>query len=146
VRLLAGGLLARRLPAGDGAALRVGIVPAPYRDGDPGVAAACRAALTIAGWTMREVELPGAVHAAAFMLGGSPSWAPRSRPRCWPMPARRCGHSHCIPRLWPAARLARADRVRALLRRGLADAFAGAGLSASGVGMYHGGTEFAPSH
>jgi aspartyl-tRNA(Asn)/glutamyl-tRNA(Gln) amidotransferase subunit A len=126
VRLLAEALLARRLPAGDGAALRVGIVPAPYWDDcDPEVAAACQAALTIAGWTVREVELPGAAHAvAAFMLRGFAELGTAIPAAVLADASPQVRALALYSRLWPAARLIRADRVRALLRRGLADAFA----------------------
>jgi len=124
VRLLAEALLARRLPAGDGAALRVGIVRTPYWDDcDPEVAASCQAALTIVGWTASEVDLPGTAHAfAAFMLRGFAELGTAIPAAVLADASPQVRALALYSRLWPAARLVRADRDRALLRRGLADA------------------------
>ena len=94
VRLLTEVLLGRDLPAEDGAALRVGIVRAPFWDDvDPAVAAACQAGLDAAGWTVSEIALPHVeLAAAAGMVPHSPSSEARLRHPCSPMQIRSSRH------------------------------------------------------
>jgi len=125
-RLLLEALLARPLPAGDAGSLRVGVVRRPYwEDIDGGVEAACRDALAEAGFRQADVELPFAELAApagAVRLGAELGAA---------VPGFVMGELDPVTRglllygaLQPAQRLVRADRVRARLRRVVADAFA----------------------
>jgi aspartyl-tRNA(Asn)/glutamyl-tRNA(Gln) amidotransferase subunit A len=124
-RLLIEALLARPLPARDGAALRVGVVPRPYwEDVDAGVEAACRDALALAGFAQIELELPfaelaapaGAVRAGAELGVAVPDAVVRELE-----PVTRGLLQYGA--LQPAQRVVRADRVRARLRRALVDAF-----------------------
>jgi aspartyl-tRNA(Asn)/glutamyl-tRNA(Gln) amidotransferase subunit A len=124
-RLMTEGFLGRPLPAGDGAALRVGIVRTPFWDDlDPEVAAICEAALT-AFADVRELALKTAVLS-------SPAGAVRVGAELGAMvpdgviddvdPVTRALIQFSA--LHPARRLIRADRVRAAVRRELAAAFA----------------------
>jgi aspartyl-tRNA(Asn)/glutamyl-tRNA(Gln) amidotransferase subunit A len=123
-RLLTQALLARGLPAGDGGALRVGIVRTPFwEDIDPEVAATCEAALgTFAD--IREIALKtaalstpaGAVRVGVELAALVPDGviddvAPTTRALFQ------------FAALHPALRLIRADRVRAAVRRELVAAF-----------------------
>lgn len=124
-RLMTEAFLARQLPAGDGAALRVGIVRSPFwEDLDPEVASTCEAALT-AFADVREITLKsaglsspaGAVRVGAELGAMVPDGviddvAPITRALIQ------------FSALHPARRLIRADRVRAAIRRELAAAFA----------------------
>jgi Asp-tRNA(Asn)/Glu-tRNA(Gln) amidotransferase A subunit family amidase len=125
-RLLLEALLARPLPARDAGGLRVGVVWRPYwEDLDADVEAACRDALDAAGFAQTELELPfaelaapaGAVRASAELGVAVPNFVV---PELDPITR---GLLHYAA-LQPARRLVRADRVRARLRRALADAFA----------------------
>jgi len=125
VRLLLEALLARPLPATDGAALRVGLVRAPFwQDIDPEVESACQGALDAAGFLQAEIELPCAELAA-------PAGAVRASSEFGvAIPADVVPELDPITRalvqfgaLQPARRLVRADRVRARIRRAVADAF-----------------------
>jgi Asp-tRNA(Asn)/Glu-tRNA(Gln) amidotransferase A subunit family amidase len=131
-RLLLEALLARPLPAGDGSALRVGVVQKPFwEDIDPEVDRACRAALDAAGFAQDEVELPFAELAA-------PAGAVRASSEFGvAVPADAVAELDPITRavvqygaLQPARRLVRADRVRAGVRRAVAEAFASCDLLA----------------
>lgn len=124
-RLLLEALLARPLPARDASTLRVGLVPRPYWDDiDAEGEAACRDALALAGFAQSELELAFAELAApagAVRLGAELGAA---------VPGIVVGELDPITRglllygaLQPAQRLVRADRVRARLRRVVADAF-----------------------
>jgi aspartyl-tRNA(Asn)/glutamyl-tRNA(Gln) amidotransferase subunit A len=124
-RLLLEALLARPLPAGDAAGLRVGVVRRPYWENvDPEVAQLCDAALDAAGFAVTELELPFAELAA-------PAGAVRASAELGvAVPSAVVGELHPITRgllqfgaLQPARRLVRADRVRARLRRELVTAF-----------------------
>lgn len=126
-RLLLEALLARPLPAASaGAAPRVGLVRTPFWDDlDPEVEAACEAALEEGGFERREIELEGAELAA-------PAGAVRASSEFGvAVPPSVLGGLQPITRgllqvgaLQPARRLVRADRVRARIRRSVADAFA----------------------
>jgi aspartyl-tRNA(Asn)/glutamyl-tRNA(Gln) amidotransferase subunit A len=123
-RLLTEAFLARPLPAGDGAGLRVGIVRTPFWDDlDAEVAAACEAALT-AFADVREIALKSAVLS-------SPAGAVRVGAELGAMvPDGVIDEVEPVTRallqfsaLHPARRLIRADRVRAAIRRELVEAF-----------------------
>jgi Asp-tRNA(Asn)/Glu-tRNA(Gln) amidotransferase A subunit family amidase len=124
-RLLLEALLARALPVGDGAALRVAVVRNPFwTDLDPEVVATCESALAATGWNVAEVELPyaelaapaGGVRAATELGMMVPNHV---LPDVDPVTRGMLQYSA----LMPARRLLRADRVRAKLRRGLAELF-----------------------
>lgn len=124
-RLMAEVLLGRPLPAGDGSALRVGLIPSPYwQDLDPGVEAACRAALSAAAWQVEDLDLPFAeLSAAAGAVRAGAELGAMVKPGIVPEldPVTRALVHYAA--LQPARRLVRADRVRARLRRELASAF-----------------------
>ncbi len=123
-RLLSEAFLARGLPAGDGRALRVGVVRSPFwEDLDPDVAATCESALTTFT-DVREITLntaalsssAGAVRVGVELAATIPAdiiddVAPTTRALFQ------------FSALHPALRLLRADRVRAAVRRELAAAF-----------------------
>jgi aspartyl-tRNA(Asn)/glutamyl-tRNA(Gln) amidotransferase subunit A len=131
-RLLAEVLAGRDLPAGDGATLCCGIVPAPFwEDLDPEVEARCREAIATAGWDLVEleldrVELAGAAAASRLapelLAGLDLSILPELDP------ATRALTQFAL--LTPAVRMVRADRVRAHLRREIARAFESADILA----------------
>jgi Asp-tRNA(Asn)/Glu-tRNA(Gln) amidotransferase A subunit family amidase len=125
-RLLAEAMLGRALPAGDGAGLRAAVVRDPFwTDLAPEVTVRCEAALTATGWQVAEVELPYAGLAA-------PAGGIRAATELGLMvPASLLASLDPVTRgmvqyaaMVPAHRLIRADRVRARLRRGLAEIFA----------------------
>jgi Asp-tRNA(Asn)/Glu-tRNA(Gln) amidotransferase A subunit family amidase len=125
-RLLLEALLERPLPVADGAGLRVGIVRHPYwGDIDADVERACNDALAAAGFAQVDVELPfaelaapaGAIRASAEAGIAVPDVVVAELD-----PVTRALLQYSA--LHPARRLVRADRVRARLRRDLADAFA----------------------
>jgi Asp-tRNA(Asn)/Glu-tRNA(Gln) amidotransferase A subunit family amidase len=125
-RLLLAALLARPLPAGEGARLRVGIVRRPFWENvDPEVVAACEGALAAAGFAAGDAEL-------AFAELAGPAGAVRASAELGlVVPAKVVSELDPITRgllqygaLQPARRLVRADRVRARLRRELVAAFA----------------------
>jgi Asp-tRNA(Asn)/Glu-tRNA(Gln) amidotransferase A subunit family amidase len=125
-RLLLEALLGRALPSGTGAAPRVGIVRSPFwEDIDPVVAAACDTALEEGAFERVELEL-----AAAELA--SPAGAVRASSEFGvAVPSSVVPDLHPITRglvqfgaLQPARRLIVADRVRALVRRSVAAAFA----------------------
>ncbi len=116
-----------RLPASDAASLRVGVVRRPYwEDLDADVEAACRDALAIGRVRCRA--------SSSCPLSSSPrpparcAWAPSSARPCppwwWTSSSRSRAGLLLFGALQPAQRLVRADRVRARLRRALAEAFA----------------------
>jgi Asp-tRNA(Asn)/Glu-tRNA(Gln) amidotransferase A subunit family amidase len=125
-RLLLEALLARPLPTCDAKQLRVGVVSSPYwEDLDADVQSTCRNALADAGWAQAEIEIPFAELAAA--AGATRMSAELGIA----VPDGVFGELDPITRgllqygaLQSARRLVRADRVRARLRRALADAFA----------------------
>jgi Asp-tRNA(Asn)/Glu-tRNA(Gln) amidotransferase A subunit family amidase len=125
-RLLLEALLDRELPTGDGSSLRVAVIRDPFwTDLDPEVATTCESALAATGWQVSSVGLPyaelaapaGGVRAASELGSMVPS---RLLPDVDPITRGMLQYSA----LMPARRLIRADRVRAKLRRGLADLFA----------------------
>jgi Asp-tRNA(Asn)/Glu-tRNA(Gln) amidotransferase A subunit family amidase len=124
-RLMAEALLARTLPVGDGAALKVGVVRTPFWDDlDPEVAEACRNALEAADFTVTDVPIAYAEVAAA--AGGVRASVEMSAA----VPASVIPDLDALTRGMiayaskvPAVRLLRADRVRARLRREFAAAF-----------------------
>jgi Asp-tRNA(Asn)/Glu-tRNA(Gln) amidotransferase A subunit family amidase len=124
-RLLGEVLFSRAIASGDGAALRVGIVRAPFwADVDPEIERACEDALEAAGWATEEIAIAGAEHSrAATVLRLTLEALPSTRPE-------EVADAHPLMRalikyekLLPARHLVQADRVRALLRRELARAF-----------------------
>jgi Asp-tRNA(Asn)/Glu-tRNA(Gln) amidotransferase A subunit family amidase len=131
-RLLLEALLARPLPAGDGASLRVGVVRRPFwEDIDPEVEGACGDALEQAGFAQAEVELPfaGLAAPAGAVRAGSEfgvAVPPELVPRLDPITRALVQYGA----LQPARRLVRADRVRARIRRSVAEAFASCDLLA----------------
>jgi aspartyl-tRNA(Asn)/glutamyl-tRNA(Gln) amidotransferase subunit A len=125
-RLLTEALVARPLPAGDGAALRVGVVRRPYwEDVDPEVEAACSAALDAAGFAHADVQLGVAELAPA--AGGVRAVTelgvavPTDLLADFEPLTRALVHYGALQ---PAWRLLRADRVRSQLRAELVEAFA----------------------
>jgi aspartyl-tRNA(Asn)/glutamyl-tRNA(Gln) amidotransferase subunit A len=124
-RVMTEAFLARPLPAGDGAAHRIGIVRNPFWDDlDPEVAATCEAALT-AFADVREIDLSsaglsgpaGAVRVGAELSAMVPDGvidevAPITRALIQ------------FSALYSARQLIRADRIRAAIRRELVAAFA----------------------
>jgi aspartyl-tRNA(Asn)/glutamyl-tRNA(Gln) amidotransferase subunit A len=131
-RVLAAALLGRELPVGGGAGLRVGVVRDPYwEDVDPEVGARCREVLDAAGWEVVELEWewadlagPAAVlRLASEALATMPSAVLEDAD-----PLIRATLKYSL--LFPASALVRADRVRAAVRRWLADAFRGCDLVA----------------
>jgi Asp-tRNA(Asn)/Glu-tRNA(Gln) amidotransferase A subunit family amidase len=124
-RLMAEAMLSRKLPAGDGERLRVAVVSSPFWDDvDPHVVGACRDALAEAGFGGDEVEL-------AFAELAAPAGGVRASVELTAaIPADVLGDLDTITQGMiaysarvPALRLLRADRVRARLRRELAQAF-----------------------
>jgi aspartyl-tRNA(Asn)/glutamyl-tRNA(Gln) amidotransferase subunit A len=131
-RLLLEALLARALPAREADQLRVGVVRRPYwEDIDADVERACGEALTASGFALCELEL-------AFAELAAPAGAVRAGAELGvAVPNVVVGELDPITRgllhysaLQPARRLVRADRVRARLRRTLADAFTACDLLA----------------
>jgi Asp-tRNA(Asn)/Glu-tRNA(Gln) amidotransferase A subunit family amidase len=124
-RLLGEVLFGRSLAAGDGRALRVGIVREPFwADVDPEIERACEGALDEAGWATEEVTLAGAEHSRAatvlrLTLEALPSMRPEELADADPLMRALIKYE----KLLPARHLVQADRVRALLRRELQRAF-----------------------
>jgi Asp-tRNA(Asn)/Glu-tRNA(Gln) amidotransferase A subunit family amidase len=131
-RLLLEALLARPLPAGDGAALRVGIVRRPFwEDVDPEVGSACRDALDAAGFAQADLELPFAELAApAGAVRASSEFGVAVPPEIVPELDTITRALVQYGALQPARRLVRADRVRARIRRSVAEAFGSCDLLA----------------
>ena len=126
VRLLTEAVLRRRLPAGSGSGLRVGLVRTPYWDNiDPEVESACQTAIDATGWKRVDVLIEGTEHAqaAGAVLSGSAlgsSFNAAVVREAEPL-TRALIHEML---LWPATLIPRADRIRAQLRRSVARAFA----------------------
>jgi Asp-tRNA(Asn)/Glu-tRNA(Gln) amidotransferase A subunit family amidase len=124
-RLLAEVLFNRELPPGDGGALRAAVVNDPFwTDLDPEVERACRDALDASGWAVEEIALDGAEHAqvAAVLrltLENLPGIGAEELAEADPLMRALVKYE----KLLPAELLARADRVRAQLRRSAAAAF-----------------------
>jgi aspartyl-tRNA(Asn)/glutamyl-tRNA(Gln) amidotransferase subunit A len=132
-RLLGGVLFGEELSAGDVDGLRIGIVPgAPWDDCQPEVRRACQSALDAlreaTGATVRDIAVEGLEHAliAAILIGQT-----EELPAMSPTKLNALGEDvSLIARalmkyrlLVPAAAVARAGRVRNLVRRSLANAF-----------------------
>lgn len=124
-RLMAEALLARSLPRGDGAALRIGVVRSPFwADIDAEVEAACAGAIAAMGCDVEEVEIPyaelaapaGGVRASVELTVAVP---PEVRPDLDQLTQGMIAYSARVP----ASRLVRADRIRARMRRELAAVF-----------------------
>jgi Asp-tRNA(Asn)/Glu-tRNA(Gln) amidotransferase A subunit family amidase len=124
-RLLGEVLFGRELPTGDGSGLVAGLVRTPFwEELDPHVERACRDALAAAGWRCEDVELEGAEHAmiAATLrltLESLPSLTDADLADADPLLRALVKYELLVP----AHALVRADRVRSLLRRGVARAF-----------------------
>jgi Asp-tRNA(Asn)/Glu-tRNA(Gln) amidotransferase A subunit family amidase len=124
-RLFGSALLRRELPAGDGAGLRVGLVRDPFwEDVDPGVESACRDALAAAGWATEEIAVDQAELARiALVLIITVEALPEFRPQDLEEADVLTASLLKYERLLPAEALARAYRVRALMRREAVRAF-----------------------
>ena len=124
-RLLASVLTGRDLPARDGSGLVAGIVRTPFwEDLDPDVESGCRDALAAAGWRSEEIVIEGADHARAatvvrLTVESLPSLEPEEIADADPVLRALVKYQLLLP----AHVLARADRIRALLRRSVAEAF-----------------------
>ncbi|MEA2458787.1 MAG: aspartyl-tRNA(Asn)/glutamyl-tRNA(Gln) amidotransferase subunit [Thermoleophilaceae bacterium] len=124
-RLFAEVLQNRGLAPGDGSALRVGLVRAPFwEDVDPHVEQACHEALAAAGWATEDITLAGAEHSRIatvlrLTLEALPAVTPEDLASADPLMRALVK----FEKLMPARNLVQADRVRALLRRELAAAF-----------------------
>lgn len=124
-RLFGEVLFNRVLPPADSTALRVGMVRSPFwEDLDPEVERACEDALAAAGWATEEVAIAGAEHSRVatvlrLTLEGLPSVQPHELVDAHPMMRALIKYE----KLLPARHLVQADRIRALLRRELHQAF-----------------------
>ena len=124
-RLLGQVIFDRELEPVAADALRVAVVRSPFCDDlDPQVERLCQDALETSGWNLSEHELRGSEHAqAAGLLRLTLEALPNLR-------REELADSDPLVRalvkyelLMPSRLLVRADRVRSLLRRSLADAF-----------------------
>jgi Asp-tRNA(Asn)/Glu-tRNA(Gln) amidotransferase A subunit family amidase len=130
-RLLGGALLGHPLSSRRANTLRIGVPRGLWRDLDPEVEAACRTALEALseiGVETCEIELEGLEHVVSatvirLTIEGVPSAKPELAREIEPhlSPVGRALMKYQL--LLPAAALAKADRVRAQIRRSLADAF-----------------------
>jgi Asp-tRNA(Asn)/Glu-tRNA(Gln) amidotransferase A subunit family amidase len=124
-RLLGEVLFERVLQPGGGAGICVGIVRDPFwTDLDPEIDRACRDAIEAAGWASEDVVLAGAEHARAAIvlrltLEALPSMRPEEVAKAAPLARALVKYE----KLLPARHLVKADRIRALLRRELQQAF-----------------------
>ena len=124
-RLLGEVLYERALQPGGAAGLCVGIVRDPFwNDIDHEIERACRDALDAAGWATEDVELMGAEHARAAIvlrltLEALPAVHPEEVAGADPLMRALLKYE----KLLPARHLMKADRIRALLRRELKQAF-----------------------
>jgi aspartyl-tRNA(Asn)/glutamyl-tRNA(Gln) amidotransferase subunit A len=132
-RLLGGVLFSEELRAGDASGLRIGVVPGkPWDDCQPEVTTACRRALDAlreaTGATVRDVAVDGLEHAliASILISQA-----EELPAMSPAKVNALGEDVSLVAralmkyrlLVPAAAVARAGRVRNLVRRSLAEAF-----------------------
>jgi Asp-tRNA(Asn)/Glu-tRNA(Gln) amidotransferase A subunit family amidase len=130
-RLLAAALLARPLPAGDARGLRVALVRDPYWTNlDPAADAACHDALRASGWTLRDVALEHAGLAGPAASARLLSEAAAPPPDLLARLSQQTRVMLLVSMLVPARYVPRADRVRAAVRRAVADAFATADVLA----------------
>jgi Asp-tRNA(Asn)/Glu-tRNA(Gln) amidotransferase A subunit family amidase len=123
---LLGEVLFRRvLQPGGGAGICVGIVREPFwTDLDPEIERACRDAIDAAGWATEDITIAGAEHARAatvlrLTLEGLPAIPPEEIADADPLMRALIKYEQLLP----ARHLVKADRVRALLRRELQQAF-----------------------
>jgi Asp-tRNA(Asn)/Glu-tRNA(Gln) amidotransferase A subunit family amidase len=130
-RLLAGAMLGLQLSSRRASGLRIGVPAQMWVDLDPEVESASRAALDAlaeSGCELHEVTLEGTEHAASatvirLTVEGIPSAKPELVREIEPhlSPVGRGLTKYQL--LLPAAALAKADRVRAQIRRSLAQSF-----------------------
>jgi aspartyl-tRNA(Asn)/glutamyl-tRNA(Gln) amidotransferase subunit A len=124
-RLLGEVLYQRALQPGGAAGLCVGIVRDPFwSDIDPEVERACRDALRAAGWATEDIPLAGAEHSKAatvlrLTLEALPAVHPEELESADPLMRALLKYEALLP----ARHLMKADRIRALLRRELKEAF-----------------------
>jgi aspartyl-tRNA(Asn)/glutamyl-tRNA(Gln) amidotransferase subunit A len=124
-RLLGEVLFQRVLQPGGGAGICVGIVREPFwTDLDPEVERACRDAIDAAGWATEDLTLAGAEHSRAatvlrLTLEALPATHPEEVADADPLMRALLKYE----KLLPARLLIKADRIRALLRRELKQAF-----------------------
>lgn len=124
-RLMAEALLAKALPVGAGAALRIGLVREPFwSDIDPEVEAVCAGAIAATGCEVEEIEIryaelaapAGGVRASVELTAAVPH---EVLPDLDQLTQGMIAYSARVP----ALRLVRADRIRARMRREIAAAF-----------------------
>jgi Asp-tRNA(Asn)/Glu-tRNA(Gln) amidotransferase A subunit family amidase len=124
-RLLGEVLFERVLQPGGGAGICAGLVHGPFwTDLDPEVERACREAIEAAGWATEEIAIAGAEHARAatvlrLTLEGLPAIREEEIADADPIMRALVKYE----KLLPARHLMKADRIRALLRRELTQAF-----------------------
>jgi len=130
LRALTEAVLDRPLPRGDGQALRVGLVEDPFwHDVDPTIESHCRAALE--PFSTIAIVIEGARHSAvattALMMSEMGAALPPSVLEGLHPVTRALA---ALPHVLPASAIGRAGRVRAVVRRSVADAFADVDLLA----------------
>lgn len=123
-RIVLEALMASDLPPGDAAGLTVGIPRFFWGDLDPEIEAACDAALEAADWARHDVDIDMQEHvristALNLVLQGVPEFPDSMLETADPV-SRAYGK---FARLIPASALVRTQRVRAQLRRSLAEIF-----------------------
>ena len=133
-RLLAGALFGEPLTAGDAEGLRIGVVAgAPWDDCQPGVKEACERGLdellaVTGGGEAREVAIDGIDHVlmSSILIGQTEELPSLSPARLNSLSDEVSLIARALMKyrlLVPAAAVARAQRVRSLVRRSLAAAF-----------------------
>ena len=132
-RLLGGVLLGRRLDAGTPGGLRIGVVPGElWDDCDPEVSAACRDAVDalrdVTDGAISEVDFAGREHAlmSSVLIGTTEELADVTPERVASLGEEVSLVARALLRyrlLIPAAVIAKAQRVRTLVRRSLAKLF-----------------------
>jgi Asp-tRNA(Asn)/Glu-tRNA(Gln) amidotransferase A subunit family amidase len=124
-RMFGEALLARELPAADGAGLRVGLVRDPYwGDLDPAVESACSDAIAAAGWEVEDVAIDGSRHSLIaevliITVESLPELRPEDLAEANPLMSALLKYE----RFLPAEALVRAQRIRSQLRRSAAALF-----------------------
>jgi len=132
-RLLAGVMFGQTLEAGSASGLRIGLLAgAPWEDCQPEVKAACEAAVgelrAETGGETREVEVDGLDHVliSSILIGQGEDLTALSPARLNTLPDDVSLVARALMKyrlLVPAAAMARAGRVRELVRRSLAEVF-----------------------